>query len=55
MHLHFMHYLWIFGHYIGLFHGPAVIVTTVMVVLTLALLVVFFKLFEKELFGSDNQ
>jgi hypothetical protein len=52
--MHFMHLLWLFGKYIGLFHGPAVIVTTVMTALSVVLLVFFFKIFEKELFGSSD-
>jgi len=52
--MHLMHLIWVAGQLIGFFHGPAVLVTTVMVVFGVAIILVFFKVFEKDLFNSDD-
>jgi hypothetical protein len=52
--MHFMHILWLFGKFIGLFHGPAVVVISVMLVVTAVMILVFYKIFEGEFFGRPS-
>jgi hypothetical protein len=52
--MHLMHLIWVFGHLIGYFHNPSVIVTWTMVVAGFLLIFVFFKVFEHDLFDRSD-
>lgn len=52
--MHFMHLLWVFGHIIGFFHQPSVIVVIVMTVVGFGMVFVFYKVFERDLFGGSD-
>ena len=52
--MHLMHLIWVAGHVIGFFHQPSVIVCSVMVVLGSILIYVFYKVFERDLFGDSD-
>jgi maltodextrin utilization protein YvdJ len=52
--MHLMHLIWIAGHIIGFFHQPSVIVITVMTIVGLILIFVFYKVFENDLFGNPS-
>ncbi len=47
-----MHLIWVFGHIIGFFHEPSVIVITVLTIVGFAMIFVFYKVFEGDLFGD---
>ena len=50
--MHLMHAIWFLGHVIGFFHEPSVIVITVMTVIGIVLILVFFKVFQKDFFDD---
>ncbi len=50
--MHLMHLIWVFGHIIGFFHQPAMIVVTVMTIAGLGLIFIFYKVFEGDLFNN---
>jgi hypothetical protein len=52
--MHLMHLVWVAGHIIGFFHQPTIIVCTVMTVLGFALIFIFYKVFEGDLFGGNS-
>jgi hypothetical protein len=52
--MHFMHIIWVLGHIIGFFHQPTIIVCTVMTIGGCALIFVFYKVFERDLFGNPG-
>ena len=53
--MHLMHILWIASQIIGFFHGPAVIVITVMTIIGVVLVGIFVKVFAKDLFGDSPE
>lgn len=52
--MHVMHLIWLLGHLIGFFHQPSVIVISVMTVVGVVLVFVFFKVFEGDLFNDSG-
>ena len=50
--MHLMHAIWFLGHLIGFFHQPSVIVISVMTIVGIILVYVFFRVFENDLFND---
>lgn len=53
--MHLMYLIWLAGHIIGFFKGPSIVVITTMLVLGFILIIVFFKVFEKDFFGDSDE
>jgi maltodextrin utilization protein YvdJ len=52
--MHMMHAIWFVGHIIGFFHQPSVIVISVMTIVGIVVILIFFKVFEKDFFNDSG-